>query len=168
MPKYRATPTATSAPAAVATASICPATPFSTPESVFVEPLASFTPPTQAIKAFSTFVILPETVSGMAAYSSRNIPSWLINAGTTLSAVSFPSSAIAFRSLRATPIPAASARITRSPFSLTALNSSPRSTPCASAWLNWVITEPDSATPAPDSFSPVEMASVTFSTSSAL
>ncbi|STM11035.1 Uncharacterised protein [Escherichia coli] len=105
LPKYRATPTATSAPAAVATLSILPATPFSTPESVFVTPLASFAPPTQAIKAFSTFVILPETVSGMAAYSSRNTPSWLINAGTTLSAVSFPSSAIAFRSLRATPHP---------------------------------------------------------------
>ncbi|GCW24896.1 hypothetical protein HmCmsJML108_02103 [Escherichia coli] len=168
LPKYRATPTATSAPAAVATLSICPATPFSTPESVFVAPLASFAPPTQAIKAFSTFVILPETVSGMAAYSSRNTPSWLINAGTTLSAVSLPSSAIALRSLRATPIPAASARTIRSPLSLTELNSSPRNTPCASAWLNWVITEPASAVLAPEIFSPVEMASVTFSTSPAL
>ncbi len=148
--------------------SILPATPFSTPESVFVAPLASFAPPTQAIKAFSTFVIPSETVSGMAAYSSRNTPSWLINAGTTLSAVSLPSSAIALRSLRATPIPAASARTIRSPLSLTELNSSPRNTPCASAWLNWVITEPASAVLAPEIFSPVEMASVTFSTSSAL
>ena len=43
---------------------------------------------------------------------------------------------IDLRSLRATPIPAASARITLSPLSLTALNSSPLSTPCARAWLN--------------------------------
>lgn len=75
LPKYRATPIATRAPAAVATVSILFATPFIIPVSVFVAPLASFAPPTQAIKAFSTLVAEDDTVSGMAAYSSRSVPS---------------------------------------------------------------------------------------------
>ena len=153
--RYLANPTPTSAPATVVIVDILSATSLSAPltadevkessvcatlssppDNASVAPVAWLTPPTQAMNELVTFCREPETVCGMLANSPCNAPNWLIKAGTTLSIVSCPWSAMLLRSLRATPIPAANARITRSPASLTALNSSPRRTPCASAWLN--------------------------------
>ena len=165
LPRKRVTPTAVNAPAAIATVSMFSASESSPPARAAEAPYASFVPPTQAIKAFSTFWVEADTVLGIESNSACITRNWAVIAGTTLSIVSSPLSAIALRSLRATPIPAAKARMIRSPFSLTELNSSPRNTPCASAWLNCVITELASDVLAPDNLRPVLIASVTFSTS---
>ena len=105
------------------------------------------------------------TVCGSWAYSLASLSFWLISALTTTSAVRRPSSA----SLRNRPMgtfkPSARACARRGLFSTTELNSSPRSTPEASACPNCSRDDCASEADAPDRRSACEMLSVIVSAS---
>ena len=133
--------------------------------SFFVKPVDSSRRLIHWPKALDKRVNAWLTVAGNWAYSAASLSFWPINALTTTSAVSRPSSA----SLRSRPIgtfsPSAKACARRGLFSTTELNSSPRSTPDARAWPNCSRDDCASAAEAPEMRSACEMLSVRVSAS---
>ncbi len=102
----------------------------------------------------------PAPISGANdAISSRSFGSSFRSAITICSEVSSPAAAISRSRPTVTPKESARAPAMRSEDSRTVLNSSPRRTPLAMAWENWVMTEADSSADAPPIFRPSDTAS---------
>ena len=99
-------------------------------------------------------------VSGSFAFSSANTFDCSSKASVTILAVNSPSFDIALSSPILTPRDSDKACIILAPFSETALNSSPRSTPELMACDHWRITDDDSWVDAPDILRPCDKAAV--------